>query len=132
MSNQWPAGRMWPSKPFVAARKGIFNQTLHQVELLHCIQTFTISDVCGPPKFLRSVYGLSSENPAVYGLSPVLSAVRVGEITAIVVNNRNFSRSLKLVSIINCARCEMRRAISVCMQLCIYLSLCINYVSYAR
>ena len=38
-----------------------------------------ISDVCGPPKFLRSVYGLSSENPAVYGLSPVLSAVRVGE-----------------------------------------------------
>ena len=90
------------------------------------------SDVCGPPKFLRSVYGLSSENPAVYGLSPVLSAVRVGEITVTVINNRNFSRSLKLISLINCARCEMRRAISVCMQLCIYLSLCINYVSYAR
>ena len=89
------------------------------------------SDVCGPPKFLRSVYGLSSENPAVYGLSPVLSAVRVGEITVTVINNRNFSRSLKLVSLINCARCEMRRAISVCMQLCIYLSLCIDSVSYA-
>ena len=46
-----------------------------------------------------SVYGLSSENPAVYGLSPVLSAVRVGEITVTVINNRNFSRSLKLVSL---------------------------------
>ena len=86
------------------------------------------SDVCGPPKFLRSVYGLSSENPAVYGLSPVLSAVHVGEITVTVINNRNFSRSLKLISLINCARCETRRAISVCMQLCIYLSLCIDHV----
>ena len=65
------------------------------------------SDVCGPPKFLRFVYRLSSENPAVYGLSPVLSAVRVGEITVTVINNRNFSRSLKLVSLINCARCEI-------------------------
>ena len=90
------------------------------------------SDVCGPTKFLRSVYGLSSENPAVYGLSPVLSAVCVGEITVTVINNCNFLRSLKLISLINCARCEMRRAISVCMQLCIYLSLCIDYVSYAR
>ena len=88
----------------------------------------TNSDVCGPPKFLRSVYGLSSENPAVYGLFSVLSAVRVGEITVTVINNRNFSRSLKLVSLINCARCEMRRAISVCMQSCICLSLCIDYV----
>ena len=101
--------------------------TVNQLTLVVCS-----SDVCGPPKFLRSVYGLSSENPAVYGLSLVLSAVRVGEITVTVINNRNFSRSLKLVSLINCARCEMRRAISVCMQLCIYLSLCIDYVSYAR
>ena len=67
---------------------------------------------------LQNFCGLSSENPAVYGLSPVLSAVRVGEITVTVINNRNFSRSLKLVSLIICARCEMRRAISVCMQLC--------------
>ena len=80
------------------------------------------SDVCGPPKFLRSVYGLF----------PVLSAVHIGEITITVIDNRNFSCSLKLVSLINCTRCEMLRAISVCMQLCIYLSLCIDYVSYAR
>ena len=108
--------------------KFMFEITLNSV----VYYDITISDVCGPPKFLRSVYGLSSENPAVYGLSPVLSAVRVGEITVTVINNRNFSRSLKLVSLINCARCEMRRAISVCMQLCIYLSLCIDYVWYAR
>ena len=47
---------------------------------------------------LQNFCGLSSENPAVYGLSPVLFAVRVGEITVTVINNRNFSRSLKLVS----------------------------------
>ena len=78
------------------------------------------SDVCGPPKFLLSVYGLSSENPAVYGLSPVLSAVRVGEITVTVINNRNFSRSLKLVSLKKLRK--MRNAKSnICLYAIVYL-----------
>ena len=83
------------------------------------VATVLTSDVCGPPKFLRSVYGLSSENPAVYGLSPVLSAVRVGEITVTVINNRNFSRSLKFVS--HKLR-KMRNAKSnICLYAIVYL-----------
>ena len=37
VSNPRPAGRMWPSKPFGATREGIFNLTLHRVEILQCI-----------------------------------------------------------------------------------------------
>ena len=54
---------MWPLKPFGAAREGIFNQTLHQVELLQCIQPIFFSlEMTSNKQNSKNVKSCSEEN----------------------------------------------------------------------